>query len=94
MNAIVIAIGVVASLVAATTFSLGGDSVQVTRSIVAGPPALKSPAYAAKPRPGYIDYAHHDAAVPAPGCRWTRLPIYDAEGEVVGWRGRPVAVCP
>ena len=26
-------------------------------------------------------------------CYWTRQPIYDVYGNVIGWRGRPVQVC-
>jgi len=45
------------------------------------------------PPPGY---AYYPAAgpVPAPGCYWTRIPIYDPAGNVVGWSGRPRMVCP
>jgi hypothetical protein len=50
------------------------------------------PAYVA-PGPGYIAYPAYAAALPGPNCYWTRMPVYDAYGNVVGWRGRPVAVC-
>ena len=43
--------------------------------------------------PGYVVYPGYAAAVPAPGCYWTRMPVYDPYGNVVGWRGRPVQVC-
>ena len=33
------------------------------------------------------------APLPGPGCYWTRMPVYDMYGNVIGWRGRPVAVC-
>jgi hypothetical protein len=52
------------------------------------------PAYVVAPGPGYVVYPGYAAAVPAPGCYWTRMPLYDAYGNVVGWRGRPVVVCP
>jgi hypothetical protein len=94
MKPILIAIGVATCLVAATAFSQGGNSVLVTRAIVAGPPAPESAANPTHPQPGYIAYNDYDVAVPAPGCYWTRLPIHDAEHKIVGWRGRPVAVCP
>jgi hypothetical protein len=45
------------------------------------------------PGPGYVVYPGYAAALPGPGCYWTRMPVYDAYGRVVGWRGRPVAVC-
>src|SRR5712691_2306179 len=41
----------------------------------------------ANSRPAY-------AVAPAPGCYWTRMPVYDYYGNVVGYRGRPVVVCP
>jgi len=52
------------------------------------------PAYVVAPAPGYVVYPGYAAAVPAPGCYWTRMPVYDYYGRVIGWRGRPVVVCP
>jgi hypothetical protein len=43
--------------------------------------------------PGYVVYPGYAAPVNGPGCYWTRQPVYDAYGNVVGWRGRPVQVC-
>ncbi|HET9247570.1 MAG TPA: hypothetical protein VFO15_17320 [Xanthobacteraceae bacterium] len=51
------------------------------------------PAYAVAPAPGYVVYPAYAAPLPGPGCYWTRMPVYDMYGNVVGWRGRPVAVC-
>ncbi len=31
--------------------------------------------------------------LPGSNCYWYRLPVYDAHGNMVGWRGRPVAFC-
>jgi hypothetical protein len=62
-------------------------------AIVGGAIANSQPAYVA-PGPGYVVYPGYAAALPGPGCYWTRAPIYDAYGNVIGWRGRPVAVCP
>ena len=45
------------------------------------------------PQAGYVAYPAYYAALPGPNCFWTRRPVYDAYGNVVGWRGRPVAVC-
>jgi len=53
-----------------------------------------APAYAVAPGPGYVVYPGYAAALPGPRCYWSRMPVYDAYGNVVGWRGRPVAVCP
>jgi len=33
------------------------------------------------------------APLPGLDCYWTRQPLFDAYGNQVGWRGRPVAVC-
>jgi hypothetical protein len=51
------------------------------------------PAYVAPPAPGYVVYPAYAAPLPGPGCYWTRMPVYDMYGNVIGWRGRPVAVC-
>ncbi len=52
-----------------------------------------APAYVVAPAPGYVVYSGYAAPLPGPNCYWTRVPLYDAYGNVVGWRGRPVAVC-
>ena len=94
MRTILVAIGAVATVAAATVFSRGGTSVDVASTIVAGAPASSGPAYPTEPYPGYIAYADYDVTVPAPGCYWTRLPVYDNARKVISWLGRPVAVCP
>ena len=52
------------------------------------------PEYA--PAPGYVVYPAYaqGAPVDCPDGYWTRRPVYDRYGEVVGWRGRPHFVCP
>jgi hypothetical protein len=66
----------------------------VTGAIVGGSAEEARPAYVAVPYPGYIAYSDHAAALPGPNCYWTRKPVYDVDRKVIGWRGRPVAVCP
>jgi len=61
---------------------------------IVGSAIANSRPYAVAPAPGYVVYPGYAAAVPAPGCYWTRMPVYDYAGNVVGWRGRPVVVCP
>ena len=56
--------------------------------------ANERPTYLAAPDPGYILYPGHVGALPDPSCYWTRMPIYDSDHNVIGWRGRPVPVCP
>jgi hypothetical protein len=55
--------------------------------------AAPGPAYVAAPGPGYVVSPAYAAPLPGPRCYWTRMPVYDMYGNVVGWRGRPVAVC-
>ena len=92
--------GIFAALVATVTLaatavtSLGADTVRVTGPIVVSAAANLRPAYITSPDPGYIVYADYAAALPDPNCYWTRMPLYDLDRNVIGWRGRPVAVCP
>ena len=60
---------------------------------IVGSAAAARPAYVVAPAPGYIVYSGYAAPLPGPSCYWTRMPVYDAYGNVIGWRGRPVAVC-
>jgi hypothetical protein len=93
MKATLTALVAAATLVAAPAASLGAGLVDVTSAIV-GAPADARPAYVAVPDPGYIVYSGYDAVLPGPNCFWTRMPVYDNDRSVIGWRGRPVAVCP
>ena len=43
--------------------------------------------------PGYVYYPAYGEPLPGSNCYWYRLPAYDAHGNMVGWRGRPVAFC-
>jgi hypothetical protein len=63
-------------------------------SAIANSPAYGGPAIVVAPAPGFVVYSGYHAALPGPRCYWTRRPVYDGFGNVVGWRGRPVAVCP
>jgi hypothetical protein len=65
----------------------------VAGAIVGSAIANSRPAYVVAPPAGYVVYPAYYAAAPGPNCYWTRRPVYDAYGNVVGWRGRPVAVC-
>ena len=95
MKAILTALAAAATLAAATATSFAADSVRLTGALVVSAAAnVQPPAYLAKPEPGYIVYAGYAGALPGPNCYWTRMPVYDSIGKVIGWRGRPVAVCP
>jgi hypothetical protein len=85
-----------AALATAMAASKGASLVDgvVSAAIVGTPATQARPAYLPAPDPGYIAYPGYAAALPSDGCYWTRKPIYDLDHNVVGWRGRPVAVCP
>jgi hypothetical protein len=76
----------------ATNAALAAASVTVMGAVVVDPTA--SPNVVAVPYVGYIAYSGHEAELPTSSCYWTRMPIYDPSRNVIGWRGRPVAVCP
>jgi len=48
---------------------------------------------ASRPR-GYVVYEGYGQPVYGPGCYWASQPVYDRWGNVVGYSGRPVQVCP
>jgi hypothetical protein len=52
------------------------------------------PAYVVQP--GYVPYGAYAGAVPVgcPGGYWARMPVMDAYGNVIGYRGRPRFFCP
>ena len=43
---------------------------------------------------GYAYYPAYAEPVPDPNCYWARVPVYDAYGNPISWRGRPRLVCP
>jgi hypothetical protein len=85
-----------ATLVSATGARSGVGLVDdfVAGAIVGKAVSDVRPTYLAAPDPGYIAYSDYAAALPGPSCYWTRMPVYDSEHSVIGWRGRPVPVCP
>jgi hypothetical protein len=85
-----LAVGGILGFVSTTTLAAG--SVVVMGAVVVDPAA--NPSVVGVPYPGYIAYSGHEAEPPASNCYWTRMPIYDPSRNVIGWRGRPVAVCP
>jgi hypothetical protein len=48
---------------------------------------------ASRPR-GYVVYEGYNQPVYGPGCYWASQPIYNRHGQVVGYTGQPVMVCP
>src|SRR5262249_6536021 len=86
-----------AAILTATTAALPGAGLVgefVAGAIVHTTAKDERPAYVVGPKHGYIIYSGYAAALPAPSCYWTRMPVFDPSNTVIGWRGRPVAVCP
>ncbi len=48
---------------------------------------------ASRPR-GYVVYEGYGQPVYGPGCYWASQPVYDRCGNVVGYSGQPVQICP
>jgi hypothetical protein len=48
---------------------------------------------ASRPR-GYVVYEGYGRPVHGPGCYWAAEPLFDRWGNVVGYGGTPVQVCP
>jgi len=96
MKAMITALAAAAALTAGTAASFGAGLADglVTDAIAGKAVAEMRPPYLAAPDPGYIVYTGYAAALPGPGCYWARTPVYDSDRNVIGWRGRPVAVCP
>jgi hypothetical protein len=86
-----------AILVPATATFLGtalADDSSIAGAQVGKIASNLRPTFLSVPDPGYIVYSGYAGALPGPSCYWTRIPIYDSDRNVIGWRGRPVAVCP
>jgi hypothetical protein len=93
LTALLAAATLAASLVGTTTNASAqrGLVPGLLGGFVAG--AIVGGAIASSQPRGYAVYPGYSAPVNGPGCYWTRQPVYDAYGNVVGWRGRPVQVC-
>jgi hypothetical protein len=75
----------VATLAASSAVPTAADARNGRRALGAS----QWPAYAP---PGYVAYPYGEP-LPGSNCDWYRLPVYDTYGNMVGWRGRPVAFC-
>jgi hypothetical protein len=94
LTALLAAATLAASLSVATTDASArgaGLAFGILGGLAAG--AIIGGAIASRPGPGYVVYPGYAQPVNGPGCYWTRQPVYDPYGNVVGWRGRPIQVC-
>jgi hypothetical protein len=94
LTALVAAVTLAGSLSVATTDASArgaGLAFGILGGLAAG--AIIGGAIASRPGPGYVVYPGYAQPLNGPGCYWTRQPVYDAYGNVVGWRGRPIQVC-
>jgi len=90
MKAILTALVAAAIITAASAASFAAEGAASSTRVATN----LRPIYLTAPEPGYILYSGYTAALPEPTCYWTRMPIHDSTNKVIGWRGRPVAVCP
>jgi hypothetical protein len=96
LTALVAAATLAASLAGSATEASAQRGGAVAAGIIGGlaAGAIIGGAIASQP-PGYVVYpGYYGEPVYGPGCYWTRMPVYDAWGNVIGYRGRPVQVCP
>jgi hypothetical protein len=82
----------VTALLAAGTLAAATAAVPTTaqeRCLGCGIGGLE---YPIAPR-GYAYYPGYGEPLPGSNCYWFRRSAYDASGNMIGWRGRPVAFC-
>jgi hypothetical protein len=81
-----------AALVAAATLATVTAAVPTTADARCVGCAIGAGERPAEAPPGYAYYPYGEP-LPGPNCNWFRVPVYDAYGNMVGRRGRPVAFC-
>jgi hypothetical protein len=80
------------ALIAAATFATATSAAPTTAQERCVGCGIGAPEYPIAP-PGYVYYPAYWEPLPGANCYWFRIPAYDAHGNMVGWRGRPVAFC-
>jgi hypothetical protein len=80
------------TLIAAATFVIATSAGPTTADARCVGCAIGAGERPADAPPGYVYYPYGEP-LPGPNCYWYRLPVYDAYGNMVGWRGRPAAFC-
>ena len=72
------------ALVAAVTLAIAAAAVPTAADARCPGCVGEPPPYAP---PGYVYYPAYGQQLPGPNCYWFRLPVYDAYGNMVSWRG-------
>jgi hypothetical protein len=81
-----------AALIAAAVLTMATAAVPTGAAARSGRSALGASQWPAYAPPGYVAYPYGEP-LPGSNCSWYRLPIYDTYGNMIGWRGLPVAFC-
>jgi hypothetical protein len=81
------------ALVAAATLATAAAGVPTTANARCAGCLVGIGALPPEAPPGYVYYPAYAEPLPGPNCNWFRMPIYDVHGNMVSWRGRPVAFC-
>jgi hypothetical protein len=81
------------ALIAAASLASVTFAVPTTADARCGGCAVGAGERPADAPPGYVYYPAYGESLPGPNCNWFRMPVYDAYGNMVRWRGRPVAFC-
>jgi hypothetical protein len=81
------------ALIAAATLATATAAVPTTADARCAGCAVGAGERPADAPPGYVYYPAYGEPLPGANCNWFRMPVYDAYGNMVGWRGRPVAFC-
>jgi len=94
------AAAIVAGTLAATATSADaqwrrhhGWGPAATIGAIVGGTIIAGAILASRPR-GYVAYEGYGQPVYGPGCYWASQPVYDRWGNVVGYTGQPVQICP
>ena len=80
------------ALVAAAILASATTAVPTAADARDGRRALGARQWPAYAPPGFVAYPYGEP-LPGSNCDWYRRPVYDGSGNMVGWRGLPVAFC-
>ena len=81
------------ALVAAATLATAAAAVSTTADARCAGCLVGAGELPPEAPPGYVYYPAYGQQLPGPNCYWFRMPVYDAYGNMVSWRGPPVGFC-